>query len=146
MIKKNERLFWFYFLSFTWGIIWTVIGLVVFVFALIFTKKEKRDVLMYKGRIVICYPNARFGGISLGIVLIVSSTSIRLLNHELGHTIQNTWFGPFFILLIAIPSGIRYQLFDWLYDRHKRKYNKPLMYDSIWFEAQATRLGQIYGN
>lgn len=138
MKKENKVLF--YFLSFTWGLLWTIIGLLAFLFVLPFTN-ENRCVKIYRGRLVIHFKKANFGGASLGLVIFTSSMRKSLLNHEVGHSIQNIYFGPLFPFLVAIPSGIRYQLFDWLDTRHRNKYNERLDYDRAWFEGQATKLG-----
>lgn len=92
----KEKMFWFYFLSFTWGIIWTLLGLIAFPFILIFFNK-KAKVKIIRGRIFVVIENSSFGGISLGLVIAVDKLSSRLINHEIGHTIQNALFGPFFI-------------------------------------------------
>ena len=147
MKKKNKLIdstLLFYLLSFTWGIIWTLVGLFALLGTFIFLNKKQRTYQVIKGRVVVYLPYTNFGGVSLGIVVIVSQLHPSLIKHELGHTIQSMLFGPLFIFLVAIPSGIRYQLFDWLSRRHYYKYGLNLDYDSAWFEGQATRLGNVY--
>ena len=138
---KRENRFVFYLLSFTWGLLWTVIGLLTALVIVIVYRKEVL-VVRHQGRLRIHFKERNFGGASIGVVIITSGgfTSPRLVNHELGHTIQSARFGPLFIPLIAIPSGIRYQ--------YRKRTKKPLktMYDDIWFEGQATRLGSRYFN
>ena len=143
-MPNKKQLTIFYLLSFTWGIIMSLVGLFVLLFIKIFMSKEV-DIFTVAGRVVIKFKNIYFGGLSLGIVYLVDKSNNRNTHkHELGHTIQNVWFGPLFILLIGIPSAIRFQLWDFLSKMYKKKYNKPLLYDSIWFERQATKLGYIY--
>lgn len=138
---KKENRFVFYLLSFTWGLLWTVIGLLTALFIVIVYRKEVR-VVKHQGRLRIHFKKKNFGGASMGVVIITSGGFIspRLVKHELGHTIQSARFGLLFIPLIAIPSGIRYQ--------YRSRTKKPLktMYDDIWFEGQATRLGSKYFN
>lgn len=138
---KRENRFAFYLLSFTWGLLWTVIGLLTALVIVIVYRKEVL-VVEQQGRLRIHFMKKNFGGASMGVVIITSGTFInpRTVKHELGHTIQSAWFGPLFIPLIAIPSGIRYQ--------YRMRTKKPLKtkYDDIWFEGQATRLGHEYFN
>lgn len=139
----KENLFIFYLLSFTWGILWTLIGFIALLFVLPFSK-GRIEYSLYRGRIVAHFKNADFGGASLGIVLFVSTKREWLLDHEIGHTIQNIMYGPLFPFIVAIPSGIRYQMFSYLEQRHYNKYGTYLGYDDIWFEGQATKLGSKY--
>ena len=62
-----------------------------------------------------------------------------LSEHEFGHTMQNTLFGPFAIFLCYIPSIIRYFLIN---KAHKKGIaTKP--YDSVWYECSATDCGKF---
>lgn len=134
----------FYLLSFTWGIVMTLVGLFALLYIYLFMHKSV-DIFMVAGRVCIRHKTKIFGGISLGIVYYIDKrNSYRLHTHELGHTVQNVMFGLLFPVLIGIPSVIRANLrrkFPSLrYDRHKRY----IEYDSIWFEGQATELGEKY--
>lgn len=143
---SKKRIIAFYIASFTWGILWTLIGLVI-ASAICMINIKNIEVSTYLGRIKVRIKNKSFGGISLGIVFIVDKyNSQRINRHEVGHTIQNCFLGPLFIPLVAIPSGIRYQLFDYLDKRHYNKYGKYLDYDAAWFEHQATVLGEKLHN
>jgi hypothetical protein len=141
MPTKKDLLI-FYILSFTWGLLWTLIGLIVFLFIRVFFY-EKIKVRVIAGCLAVTFLHKRFGGINLGIVYFVDKNDmIHTHLHELGHSLQNAYFGPLFIPLIAIPSGIRYQYRKYL---KKKKINVKLpSYDSIWFEGQATKLGYKY--
>lgn len=136
-MKKENRVL-FYLLSFTWGLLWTTIGLLAALVIVIVFRKEVK-VTKFQGRLRIHFEKRDFGGASLGVVIITSGDfDIELIRHELGHTVQSAWFGPLFIPLIAIPSWIRCQ--------YRMRTKKPLKteYDDIWFEGQATRLGNKY--
>lgn len=137
---KRENRFAFYLLSFTWGLLWTMIGLLTALVIVIVFRKEVL-VVKHQGRLRIHFIKRNFGGVSMGVVIITSGefTNQTLVRHELGHTLQSAWFGPLFIPLIAIPSGIRYQLWS----RIKKKYPGK-KYNDIWFERQATELGTLY--
>jgi hypothetical protein len=107
--------------------------------------RKQVEIRVIAGRISVKFKYIYFGGLSLGLVYFVDkSDNLNTHKHELGHTIQNTWFGPLFPFLIGIPSVIRFQLWDFLSKRYRKKYNKSLSYDSIWFEGQATKLGYKY--
>lgn len=136
------KLFTFYLLSFTWGLLHTLVGLFVFLFVVIFMRNKVKLSVQY-GRIKVNFPEGRFGGVSLGIVYMTGRTdSVRLNQHELGHTIQNIYFGPLFLPLIGIPSIVRAAFWRKIRDKHYAQYGEYPSYDRIWFESQATRLGQ----
>ena len=127
---KRNILIWL--LSATWGIIMTLIGAVVGLFlywrAYIPTRYGPSWVFVV---------GENWGGISLGPVVLISRTArIRTIYHEVGHTIQNALFGPFFPLIVGIPSAIRYWYREWK--------TPTTSYDSIWFEGQATAWGIKY--
>lgn len=118
----------------TWGLLMNIIGFLVALFMLIIGKKPYR----LKHTFVFAFGKG-WGGLTLGAVVIVAGdSSLSVLFHEYGHTVQNLIFGPF-ELFIGIASAARY----W-YREIKRKRDPACSlppYDSIWFEGQATRLG-----
>ena len=124
--------FWFYFLTFTWGLPMTIIGgLAVLALGLNPIRKYGYCWVYQFGR--------GWGGISLGPVIITSTPYVNdLMSHEHGHAIQNCWFGPFFPFVVGLPSVIRYWWREYLYKKGRR--DLPDYY-SIWFEAQASRVG-----
>lgn len=124
--------FIYYFLQFTYGILMNVIGLLAFLITICFTHNVHRHYHSFYTT-----TKKQFGGISLGIFVIVCNDSDYLLNHEFGHSYQNIMFGPLFVFVVAIPSLIRAGYFN--YRTSKGLPNKE--YDSIWFEGQATRIG-----
>jgi len=126
--------FLFYFLSISWGIIMTLIGAIVMI--LPFGKLHKFHGRIYKT------VGKGWGGISLGCFFMCSEDcqSDYLRSHECGHGLQNIIWGPLFPFVIAIPSAIRYQYYNWCYKHGKE--TRP--YDSIWFEGQATKWGKKY--
>lgn len=146
MDKKKENMFMFYFLSFTWGILWTLIGLLVLLFIRIFLNKKVKEYKIVAGRIAIIMKGSLPGAFELGIAYILDEytyTSYDLHTHEIGHSIQNARFGPFFLILV-IAGAIRFNLWDWFAARHYKKYGEHLGYDDVWFEGQATRWGEEY--
>ena len=128
----------FYLLNFTWGLPLNIGGLLV-CFIMLLTGHK-----MYRFGPCFCFERGEnWGGMTWGFVIVTCrGAGERLLTHELGHAMQNCRFGPFMPLLVGLPSSLRY---------HFRKLQKKVTgkepktpYDSIWFEAQATKLGQEY--
>ena len=130
----------YYFLSFTWGIIMTFLGCLFSGVLIIFGKRPQKIGYGWYFEI-----GERWGGISFGPAAFVQKgASEHLRKHEYGHSLQNCYLGPLFILFVAIPSIIRY----WYLENLKRTYTTiPIpAYDSIWFEGTATYLGDYYLN
>ena len=132
----NKKLY--YALSYTWGLPLNLIGLLVEIFLLLFGLKPEKygPCRAYKvGR--------NWGGFELGHVIIVNKDpSEHILNHEFGHSIQNAVLGPFYLIVIWIPSMVRYQYRE--LQKHINKDKELPAYDSIWFEGSATKLGYKY--
>lgn len=130
----------FYLIQFTWGIIMNLIGLIVF---LVLLPKQHFTF----GNSIVTKVGKNWGGVSLGIFVLVGQDCVthHLLCHESGHGIQNLFMGPIFIFLVGIPSSIRYWYFELKYYRKGKSPKNS--YESIWFEGQATKLGEkYYGN
>lgn len=101
-------------LQWTWGIIQTFAGLVMFLISV----REKHS--FYKGAIATFWK--RPFGISLGMFIFIPPKARfynpdkydlkdeeireRLLVHEYGHTYQSLILGPLFIPVVGIPSAI----------------------------------------
>lgn len=135
MINK----FLFYFLSFTWGLPMTLIGLVVGGFLLLMGKRPDKWGSCWHFTL-----GKYWGGISLGLIFITDDQPTdSIKNHEHGHAIQNCYFGPFTPFVINIPSAIRY----W-YRRFRDRIGRPCKtgYYDIWFEEDASLLGGLYIN
>lgn len=121
----------YYLIQWTWGILANILGAIIFLFA----AAAKWPIQRYRRAVQILVP-WNFGGLSLGMFILRGAANDSVLPHEYGHTIQNLRFGPLYLFAIGIPSAIRY----WKREFTKDKSNLPL-YDSIWFEGQATKLG-----
>ncbi len=132
MLKLKRIIF--YVLSFTWGALTSVPGLMVILVSLPFKK-----VYSYHGRLYAVW-GEDWGGLGLGCFFICSEgSSEHLKAHESGHGLQNILMGPFFLLLVGIPSIIRYWYRELRY--YKRGELPSTAYDNIWFEEQATKWG-----
>lgn len=130
----------FYILSFTWGAIMSVIGVLVIAAIALFSKGKR--IKTYHGRIY-GVVGQHWGGLELGCFFITDESECDItLAHECGHGLQNAVLGPLFIFLVFIPSAIRYWYRELKYNRHG--ITPPTKYDDIWFEGQATGLGLLY--
>lgn len=125
----------FYVLSFTWGILTTIAGYFVTLALLITKHKPQKYYWVHYFKL-----KKNWGGFSVGTTFVRDETSVESLSeHEFGHTMQNTLFGPFAIFLCYIPSIIRYFLMN---KAHKKGIaTKP--YDSVWYECSASDSGKF---
>lgn len=125
-------------LNATWGIIGVLIGAIMMLVVIILPKKKKSG--SFNGFPYVMFGD-NWGGLEGVIWFFVADNmgedwTRHTMRHETGHAFQNAIYGPFTILLIGIPSMIRY----WV--RVVRKSEIP--YDAIWFEGSATDLGVKY--
>lgn len=127
----------FYILSWTWGIIMTLIGSAVALVLILMGYKPIKNIYGWYFEI-----GNYWGGVDLGYISIIQKNSSQYLkNHEFGHAIQNCVFGPLFPFMIAIPSAIRY----WYRTiRENIGKDNPTDYYAIWFEKQASTYGELY--
>lgn len=138
-MKPNFKRILFYILSFTWGIITSLPGALIIGVLACFKR-----VHVFHGRLYGVI-GKDWGGLELGCFFLVCeecSNSNYTRKHECGHGLQNIIWGPLFLLVIGIPSAIRYWYRELKYNR--KHIAAPTTYDSIWFEGQATRWGEIY--
>lgn len=127
--------FKFYLLSFTWGLPMTLIGCIVALILLVIGKKPKKYGYGFHFEI-----GNDWGGLSLGIVLITDKTpSEHIKMHEVGHGLQNCYWGVLMPFVICIPSAIRYWYRELKYYRKGK--TPPTKYDDIWFEGDASKRG-----
>lgn len=134
-VGGNEWMF--YLLSFTWGIIASLIGFIILIPFLITKRFE-----IYNNRLYGVFPKC-FGdgwGFEMGCFFYVSHdcySNEKMNIHESGHGLQNIVWGPLMIFVISIPSMIRFWYRKYLIKKGKEV--KP--YESIWFEKQASQWG-----
>lgn len=128
-----SRHVWLYWLiMFTWALPTTIIGLFATLGLLIIGKKPERYGHTY--RFVV---SDHWGGLTLYPMFIQDKTAGEgTSRHEYGH-LHQLILGPFFFLLVGIPSATRY----WIRTIFKNKQHAP--YDQIWFERSATDLGSL---
>lgn len=98
----------FYLLSFTWGIVMTLIGSIVMLALLVSGHEIKKFNDRYYAEI-----GQDWGGVSLGCFFLVNKfSSLYLKQHESGHGVQNIIFGPLMPFVVCIPSVIRYWIME----------------------------------
>ena len=120
-MSDKLKLILFYILSFTWGILLSLVGTVVILSLIIIGKKPK----LFHDRVYI-EVGEDWGGCELGCFFICNKdASLSLKQHESGHGIQNIIFGPITPFISSIPSAIRY----WL--REIRSYKNKYIYGII---------------
>ena len=133
----KKLLYWL--IQMTWGVLTFIPGLLL----TLILKLGKRPT--YKnGYGFITTVGKDWGGLSLGPFAFCGRyneldgpcPSMNMFNrmryHEFGHSIQVLFMGPLFIIVVAIPSAIRY----WYYRLTPTKKHKG--YDDIWIEGFAT--------
>lgn len=127
----------FYALSLTWGLPLNIVGGIV---ALTLLAKGHRPRL-FEGCLCFELGATKWGGLNLGLVILCQKGAPEALKtHELGHAVQNCLWGVLTPLVVHLPSAVRFHLRN-----QKAKQGEPLPpYDAVWYEAQATRLGQLY--
>lgn len=130
--------FMFYFLSFTWGLPFTLFGLIVALILRVLGYRSKKFALVRFFEI-----KENWGGLELGLFFVCNKRpTFKICCHEFGHAIQNCIFGPLTPFIVCIPSAIRYWYRELCY--YKRGKKPKTDYDDIWFEGQATRLGMKF--
>lgn len=142
--------FWYWFYSWVWGFIPTLIGAIIFLTLRLacMTLPIKRNGWGYYTEL-----GSGWGAVSFGPFAIVNKNpSQYLLDHEYGHSLQNCYLGPYAIL-IYLMSYVRWWFLRWynkpqgkgIIDRFLRKVVLKKYvhqgYYSIWFENMASWLG-----
>ena len=132
-------------LLFLWEFPQNLLALILMLYYRIFC--GKLTIKEYKGITYVGVPNRRFG-VSLGAFVLLGTAYLdrdTTIKHEYGHTIQSLWFGPLYLILIGIPSGLG-NLYDRFFhtkekgwtvkDSIKWYYNQP-------WEKWADKLGGV---
>lgn len=125
----------YYILSFTWGLPMNIFGIVFALVMLCIGKRPKKHGWNYYFEFNIDW------GLELGIFFIApKDASDHLKNHELGHSIQNIYYGIFTIGVITIPSAVRF----WVRNIQGKRGKILPPYDCVWFEGSATASGEKF--
>lgn len=120
----------FYILSFSWGIILSILGLGATLALRAIGAHQAPNQYGY----VTYLGNNSWGGFTLGpYSFVCPNASPELLTHEAGHSYQNIIFGPIMVILTLI-SIIHYWISCFVPSVNANYYN-------FWIEANATKLG-----
>ena len=136
LLIKHKWLY--YLLACTWGIIMTLLGLIITV-VLGIAKLFKANITFKKYGFIygIKVGPDYWGGFDTGLMYIRDQKSADGLDaHEFGHTFQNCILGPLFPFIVAIPSACRW----WARTLFPKKNWKA--YVSAWFEDAASQCGR----
>lgn len=142
-MPKTKRIskFWFWFLSYTWGIIMSAIGSIVVLALLLTGHKPIRNHYSWRFEI-----GKGWGGMELGPFSIMNvNASQSLQDHEFGHALQNCYLGPLMIF-ISLASALRYWYREYLNRVKGIAYRDMVDYDNAWYEGTASYLGEHFRN
>jgi hypothetical protein len=140
MFKYKLKKWQFYLLSFTWGLPMTLLGCIASGILMLCGFRPKKNQYGWYFDLGVDMG----GAFELGCMSVACcDPSPYILHHEFGHAIQNCYFGPFMIL-ISLASIIRYWYRELVCIVNKVPYSSLPPYDGIWFEGQATKLGEWY--
>ena len=141
-----KHMWLYYVLNYTWGIITTIIGWIVYVFVRLFLHTRVSE----KGKFGPCHwlmIGSNWGGVSIGRIFLVADYmgkvwTLHTKCHETGHSFQNAIWGPLAIFLIYISSVCRY----WyqVYCNKKCVVLSNEWYELFWAEQSATDIGVHY--
>lgn len=102
-------------------------------------KKDTENIKWYKIKYI---SNA---GISLGNYIFLDLDryiSSKDVKHEYGHTIQSKILGPFYLIIVGIPSIVR-NIFDRLFHKKWSNLQRNIWYYSGYPENWADKLGKV---
>ena len=155
--KKIVQVIVYWLIHLVWGFPTFIIGSLVALFMLLSWNAPHRF-----GLCIYFTPKwLHGGGFSIGPYFFIPTscdTSLSMKGHEHGHGIQTLWWGPLMLLVISIPSAVRFFYRDFIEQSKREQYKAGKItteqystwlvswptYDSIWFERQATALGKKY--
>lgn len=138
--KGKVKDFLFYLVQWTWGFSVNLVGLIAFLFCTIVRKRSWQRF----GYARIVYVPWNSGGLSLGLFIFMKANhknkkwTYNTRIHEYGHTWQCLLLGPFYYLVIAIPSAVWCNFFE----GYRRKNN--VSYYKLYCEKWANVWGQKF--
>lgn len=118
-------------LMFAWQFPQEILGLIFFIFLSV--NDRIIDICRYKTSYTF-YVNKFPGGLSLGRYVFINPFERDLILHEWGHSIQSIILGPFYLIVIGIPS------FIW---NHIYRSSWKKSYYWFWTERWANKLGGV---
>jgi len=132
----------YYILACTWGIIMTLVGVIVTIvlgLGKIFWTNNIKFEKYYWVYLIKAGPEY-WGGFETGLMFVrdQKSSDWHINPHEFGHTFQSCLLGPLMPFIVSLPSATRY----WYQEIRSRKGKDNKEYDAIWFEDSATQCGK----
>lgn len=138
---RNNK-FWFYFLSFVWGLPITFIGCVIAFVLIAMGYKPKKWGYCYYFEV-----GEKWGGVNFGPIFLTDiNSSWHTKAHEHGHGIQNCILGPLMPFIVLIPSATRYWCRRYIIDNGLADSDDLPEYDAVWYERDATKFGTEFMN
>lgn len=129
------KLFVFWFIQCTWGILQTLLGFVCYLICRLDKRFHKSAwgcaVLMIKR--ISNYSR----GLSLGPFILLSAGNANMVKHEYGHCKQSLILGPLYLFVVGIPSLI------WAWCFHSWRLRNGVEYNWFYTERWADRLGGV---
>lgn len=123
----------------TWGLPQNLVGL----FFYLYYRRKGCAHFRYQGAFGVVWTQ-RSGSMSMGSFLFMhpswTPADRALLAHEYGHTIQSLFFGPFYLLMVGLPSLLWAGLPR--FQRFRRETRRG--YYTVFPEKQASSLGKRY--
>ena len=132
------KLFFFYLLQWTWGLSQNIVGGIAY----LALRKKHRSENYHGARVMYINTDKRFGGVSIGMFVFMKGNAepgwthdVRI--HELGHCVQSIVLGPFYWLVVAIPSVVWCNLpvFAKMHNTPETKYLYYKVYCETWANA-----------
>jgi hypothetical protein len=128
----NKKIF--YIMSFTWGIVMSLIGCLTAAVLIAIGKKPQKFGYCLHFEI-----GSGWGGVNLGPIIITSTNPSRHTKcHEHGHAQQNCLYGPC-MLIVGFLSSCRYWYRELRY--YRQGLTPPTAYDDAWYEEEASKVG-----
>ena len=135
-MKNNFNYPLYYSIQWTWGIIQNILGF--FLYVVVMCISSNREIYRYQGSKIIYWD--RNESVSLGTYIFLGRDDHHTIAHEYGHSIQSCILGPFYLIVVGIPS------FIWCNSKifKKMRKDKHISYYSFYPEKWANYLGKKY--
>lgn len=129
-----------FLLAWTWEIIQTLLGLLMFLWYAIRGKIVKGKLEHHSSRLVVPIKSRLMPGVSLGFFILLSTSYPidwnKTIRHEYGHCIQSMILGPLYLFVVGITSAT---------NNIRARYNKEIAisYYQRFPENWADKLGGV---
>jgi hypothetical protein len=128
-----------------WQFPQTIVGVILGRFIYKCTIRET-----YRGKSIFYFQQdlkLRLSGCSLGEVIILNENCDKLSkDHEFGHSVQSRILGPFYLLVVGLPSAVFNNLWDRLFHKNWDYKKRKKWYYGRYPEKWADKLGGVERN